>query len=166
MLCLSYPWLVGVDHRIPVFFLPPCTLQLGQGRFRSGVALQPLFLNDRLLFINLEKGRECSPKNPKPMLSGLDGSRLPLLQIAVYSLCFLWLWCQQMKAFPPAWSSSAAVARPLTKLDRAICPSASSKPVVVRPLICSNLPLQPRCQDRSYFRSPNGILSAPADTRD
>lgn len=57
------------------------------------------------------------------------------------------------------------VARPLEKLDRAICPSAS-KPVVVTPLICSNLPLQPRCQDRSYFKSPNGVLSAPASAVD
>lgn len=57
------------------------------------------------------------------------------------------------------------VARPLKKLHRAICPSAS-KPVVVRPLICSNLPLQPRCQDRSYFKSPDGVLSAPASAVD
>lgn len=57
------------------------------------------------------------------------------------------------------------VARPLKKLDRAICPSAS-KPVVVKPLICSNLPLQPRCQDRSYFKNPNGVLSAPASAVD
>lgn len=57
------------------------------------------------------------------------------------------------------------VARPLKNLDRAICPSAS-EPVVVKPLICSNLPLQPRCQDRSYFKSPNGVLSAPASVVD
>lgn len=62
-------------------------LQLGQRRFRYGVALQPLFLNDRLLFISLEKERECAPKNPKPMLSGLNGPHLPLLQIVVYSCC-------------------------------------------------------------------------------
>lgn len=64
----------------------------GHRRFRRGVALQPLFLNDRLLFISLEKERECTPKNPKPMLSGLHGSHLPLLQIAVYSCCFVRLW--------------------------------------------------------------------------
>lgn len=33
-----------------------------------------------------------------------------------------------------------------------IPPSPSSKPVVVRPLIWWNLPLQPWCQDRNYFR--------------
>lgn len=38
-----------------------------------------------------------------------------------------------------------------------ISPSPSSKPVVVRPLICCNLPLQPRCQDRSYFRSSSTV---------
>lgn len=57
------------------------------------MALQPLLLNDRLLFIRLEKERECSPKNPNPVLSGHDGSRPSLLQIAVYSRCFVWLWC-------------------------------------------------------------------------
>lgn len=89
------------------------------------------------------------------MLSGLDGSRLPLLQIAVYSRCFVWLW----------WlTANESISRRLEQVgccstssqnpDRAIFPSASSQPVVVRPLICSNLPLQPQCQDRSYFRSP------------
>lgn len=85
-------------------------LQLGQRRFRRGVALQPLFLNDILLFISLEKERECSPRNPKPVLSGLDGSHLSLLQIAVYSCCFVWLW---WKHFPPLGRRSAVVACPL-----------------------------------------------------
>lgn len=40
-----------------------------------------------------------------------------------------------------------------------ISPSPSSKPVVVRPLICCNLPLQSPCQDRSYFRSSSRLSS-------
>lgn len=40
-----------------------------------------------------------------------------------------------------------------------ISPSPSSAPVVVRPLICCNLPPQRRCQDRSYFRSSSRLSS-------
>ena len=48
-----------------------------------------------------------------------------------------------------------------------ISPSPSSKPVVVRPLICCNLPLQSPCQDRSYFRSSSRLSSvAKQDFKD
>lgn len=88
MLCLFYAW--PVHHSLPPH---PYMLQLGQRRFRGGVALRPLLLNDRLLFISLEKERGRSPKNPKPLLWGLDGSHLSLLQIAVCPHRFVWLRC-------------------------------------------------------------------------
>lgn len=58
------------------------------------------------------------------------------------------------------WDGGRLWWRVLSEPDRAICPSASSKLVVVRPLICSNLPLQPRCRERSYFRSSTRVSSA------
>lgn len=80
-----------------------------------------------------------------------------------------------MKAFFFPWSRSAgggmvfAVACCLrTGLSHLpISPSPSSKPVVVRPLICCNLPLQSPCQDRSYFRSSSRLSSvAKQDFKD
>lgn len=73
---------------------------------------------------------------------------------------FLLLRLAVVKAFSSARTEVGCGSMSSQNWDRAICPSASSKPVVVRPLICSNLPLMPRCRERSYFRSCNRVSSA------
>lgn len=138
------------------------TLQLGQRRFCSRVALQPLFLNDILLFISQAKQRKLSQKS-KPHAFGSrwftsfplpNCSSVPLLHLAVV---FESKWKHFSSPEADWWRGGKvfAVARPFrTGLSTLpISPLPSSKPVVVRPLICCNLPLQPRCQNRSYFRS-------------
>lgn len=99
-----------------------------------------------------ENKEKTVPKNPKPMLSGPDGSHLSLFQIAAYSSCLISLWCLRANEsifLPPEHFGSAgrmisAVARPLkTGLSTLpVSPSPSAKPVVVRPIICCNLPKQ------------------------
>lgn len=118
------------------------------------------------------EGKKAVPK-PKiqtqcfwvPMVHIFPVSKLQFSPAASFA-CGVW---KRMKAFFFPWSRSAAwrngpcgtvaccLRTGLSHLP--ISPSPSSKPVVVRPLICCNLPLQPLCQDRSYFRSSSRLSS-------
>lgn len=134
------------------------------GLLQSGVALKPLLPNDILLFLSQEKQRENCPKNPKPMLFGswwFTSFLFPNCSLVVLLLHFAVVFESKWKHFFFPWSRSAA-------WSMGLCGSTSHsahlsislyKPVVVRPLICCNLPLQPWCQDRSYFRSHSRLSS-------
>lgn len=120
----------------------------------------------------IEEKKQTVPK-PKiqnqcfwvPMVHIFPVSKLQFSPAASF-VCGVW---KRMKAFFFPWSRSAAwrnglcgtvACRLRTGLSHLpISPSPSSKPVVVRPLICCNLPLQPQCQDRSYFRSSSRLSS-------
>lgn len=88
-------------------------------------------------------------------------SLVPLLHLAVV---FESKWKHFSSPEADQWRGGKvfAVARPFrTGLSTLpISPLPSFKPVVVRPLICCNLPLKPRCQNRSYFRSHGRVSSA------
>lgn len=144
------------------------------------MALKPLFPNDILLFISQAKQREKKAKSPQKSKTNVFGSQwftsfpfpnCSLVLLLHLSVAFEREWKHFSSPEAGRWHGGmvfAVACRLRTGLSHLpISPSPSSKPVVVRPLICCNLPLQPRCQDRSYFRSSSRLSSvAKQDFRD